>query len=205
MFRNPVHCVKIAKDGLVYVCDRVNNRMQVFRKDGTFVREWIFLKETLGSGAVWDMYFWPDRDQTFFINVDGANNEFRVVRRADGEVLATYGRYGRNGGAVLRRAQRRHRLARQCLHHGSLRGQAYPEMEGREWSAAAVRWRSSIAVTPIESVGFDAVRFRQCGPFSALLGDDRRELGRRRAPSQKTEIGQALADLRLAQRATDVG
>ena len=55
MFRNPVHCVKIANDGLVYVCDRVNNRMQVFRKDGTFVREWIFLKETLGSGSVWDM------------------------------------------------------------------------------------------------------------------------------------------------------
>ena len=98
MFRNPVHCVKIAKDGLVYVCDRINDRMQVFRKDGTFVREWIYLKDTLASGSVWDMYFWPDRDQTFFINVDGTNNEFRVVRRADGEVLATYGRYGRMAG-----------------------------------------------------------------------------------------------------------
>jgi len=98
MFRNPVHCVKIAKDGLVYVCDRVNNRMQVFRKDGTFVREWIVLKETLASGSMWDMYLWPDRDQTFFINVDGTNNEFRIVRRADGEVLATYGRYGRMAG-----------------------------------------------------------------------------------------------------------
>jgi hypothetical protein len=98
MFRNPVHCVKIAKDGLVYVCDRVNDRMQVFRKDGTFVREWVYLKDTLGSGSVWDMYLWPDRDQSFFINVDGANNEFRVVRRSDGEVLATYGRYGRNAG-----------------------------------------------------------------------------------------------------------
>jgi len=98
MFRNPVHCVKIANDGLVYVCDRVNDRMQVFRKDGTFVREWIFLKETLGSGSVWDMYLWPDRDQTFFINVDGTNNEFRVVRRADGEVVGSYGRYGRNAG-----------------------------------------------------------------------------------------------------------
>jgi DNA-binding beta-propeller fold protein YncE len=98
MFRNPVHCVKLSKDGLVYVCDRVNDRMQVFRKDGTFVREWIFLKDTLGSGSVWDMYLWPDREQTYFINVDGANNEFRVVRRADGEVVGTYGRYGRNAG-----------------------------------------------------------------------------------------------------------
>jgi NHL repeat len=46
-FRNPVHCIKIANDGLVYVCDglvyvcdRTNNRIQVFRKDGTFVKEW---------------------------------------------------------------------------------------------------------------------------------------------------------------------
>ena len=36
-FRNPVHCVRIAKDGLVYVCDRVNDRYQIFRKDGRFV------------------------------------------------------------------------------------------------------------------------------------------------------------------------
>src|SRR5437667_8811348 len=62
-FNNPVHCVKIAKDGLVYVCDRSNDRLQVFRKDGSFVREWVFLKETLGSGSVWDMYLWPDRGQ----------------------------------------------------------------------------------------------------------------------------------------------
>jgi len=98
MFRNPVHCVKIAKDGLVYVCDRVNDRIQVFRKDGTFVREWVYLKDTLGSGSVWDLYLWPDRDQTYLINVDGGNNEFRVVRRSDGEVVGTYGRYGRMAG-----------------------------------------------------------------------------------------------------------
>jgi hypothetical protein len=45
----------------VYVCDRRNDRVQVFRKDGTFVREWSYLKETLGSGSVWDLYLWPDR------------------------------------------------------------------------------------------------------------------------------------------------
>jgi hypothetical protein len=98
VFNNPVHCVKIANDGLVYVCDRINDRVQVFRKDGTFVREWIYLKDTLASGSVWDLYLWPDREQSFFINVDGANNEFRVVRRSDGEVVGTYGRYGRQAG-----------------------------------------------------------------------------------------------------------
>ncbi len=35
-FGNPVHCVKVANDGLVYVCDRTNNRLQVFKKDGNF-------------------------------------------------------------------------------------------------------------------------------------------------------------------------
>ena len=29
-FRNPVHCVKVSKEGLIYVCDRGNNRIQVF-------------------------------------------------------------------------------------------------------------------------------------------------------------------------------
>jgi DNA-binding beta-propeller fold protein YncE len=29
-FRNPVHCVKIANDGKLYVCDRGNDRVQVF-------------------------------------------------------------------------------------------------------------------------------------------------------------------------------
>ncbi len=96
-FNNPVHCVKIANDGLVYVCDRTNDRMQVFRKDGTFVREWIYLPETL-SGSVWDVGLWPDKEQSFLIMVDGGNNEMRVVRRADGEVVGTYGRFGRSAG-----------------------------------------------------------------------------------------------------------
>ena len=98
MFRNPVHCVKMSNDGLVYVCDRVNDRIQVFRKDGSFVREWIYLPETRGSGSTWDLYLWPDKEQGFFVNVDGSNNQFRVVRRSDGEVVGTYGRFGRNAG-----------------------------------------------------------------------------------------------------------
>ncbi|MEA2939345.1 MAG: hypothetical protein QOC56_2849 [Alphaproteobacteria bacterium] len=96
-FNNPVHCVKIADDGLIYVCDRTNDRMQVFRKDGSFVREHIYLPQTL-SGSVWDLYMWPDKDQSFLVMVDGGNNEMRVVRRADGEVVGTYGRFGRQAG-----------------------------------------------------------------------------------------------------------
>ncbi|MET0709831.1 MAG: hypothetical protein ABWY82_23765, partial [Tardiphaga sp.] len=58
-FANPVHCVKVARDGLVYVCDRVNNRIQIFKTDGSFVKEWFYEKATLGAGAVWDLALWP--------------------------------------------------------------------------------------------------------------------------------------------------
>jgi hypothetical protein len=97
-FGNPVHCVKIATDGLVYVCDRINNRMQVFKKDGTFVKEWFFEKNTLGNGAVWDVAIWPDPKQTYLLSADGENNEIRVLRREDGAVVGTFGGNGRNAG-----------------------------------------------------------------------------------------------------------
>jgi DNA-binding beta-propeller fold protein YncE len=97
-FGNPVHCVKLAKDGLLYVCDRANNRIQVFRRDGSFVREWVFEKETRGAGSVWDLQFWPDRAQSVLFNADGENNEVRLLRREDGTVLGAFGRSGRQAG-----------------------------------------------------------------------------------------------------------
>jgi DNA-binding beta-propeller fold protein YncE len=97
-FGNPVHCVKIAKDGLVYVCDRINNRIQVFRKDGTFVKEWFFEKNTLGNGAVWDIALWPDVNQSYLLVADGENNEVRIIKRSDGTVAGSFGRSGRNAG-----------------------------------------------------------------------------------------------------------
>jgi DNA-binding beta-propeller fold protein YncE len=97
-FANPVHCVKIAKDGLVYVCDRSNDRIQVFRKDGTFVKEFFVAKETRQQGSVWDLDLWPDAKQTFLMNADGANNEVRTLVRDTGDVVGTFGRNGRNAG-----------------------------------------------------------------------------------------------------------
>jgi sugar lactone lactonase YvrE len=89
--------VKVANDGLVYICDRTNDRVQVFRKDGSFVKEFFYLKDTL-RGSVSDVALWPDRNQTYLITVDFGNNEMRVVRRSDGKILSTYGRQGRNAG-----------------------------------------------------------------------------------------------------------
>ncbi|WP_426434225.1 hypothetical protein [Bradyrhizobium genosp. P] len=97
-FGNPVHCIQIADDGLVYVCDRSQDRIQVFKKDGSFVKEFFYEKGTLGDGAVFDLALWPDPKQTYLLNADGANNEIRVIKRDDGSVVGTFGHTGRNAG-----------------------------------------------------------------------------------------------------------
>jgi DNA-binding beta-propeller fold protein YncE len=97
-FGNPVHCVKVSRDGLVYVCDRVNDRIQVFKTDGTFVKEWFYEKNTLGNGAVWDIAIWPDPKQSYLLSADGENNEIRILKRDDGSVVGSFGRNGRQAG-----------------------------------------------------------------------------------------------------------
>ena len=97
-FRNPVHCVRIARDGLVYVCDRVNNRIQVFRRDGTFVREFFVARNTLGAGAVWDIDLLPDAQQSTLITADGENQGVWLLARGSGEILGRFGRNGRMAG-----------------------------------------------------------------------------------------------------------
>ncbi|MEW6644646.1 MAG: hypothetical protein AB1586_29370 [Pseudomonadota bacterium] len=97
-FGNPVHCVRIARDGLVYVCDRVNDRIQVFRKNGSFVKEMFVEKNTRANGSLWDLEIWNDADQSFLMNADGANNEVRTLVRDSGEVVGRFGRNGRMAG-----------------------------------------------------------------------------------------------------------
>jgi DNA-binding beta-propeller fold protein YncE len=97
-FGNPVHCVRIARDGLVYVCDRINDRYQIFRKDGTFVSEHFFERNTRLNGSVYEIAFSPDREQKFIYMVDGSNGEVRIVDRASNEVLGRLGRVGRQAG-----------------------------------------------------------------------------------------------------------
>ena len=74
-FRNPVHCAELSNDGLLYVCDRVNDRIQVFKPDGTFVKEIFIAKNTLGDGSVWDIAFSKDPQQKYMYLADGANEK----------------------------------------------------------------------------------------------------------------------------------
>jgi DNA-binding beta-propeller fold protein YncE len=97
-FRNPVHCAELSNDDLLYVCDRVNNRIQVFRKDGTFVKEAFIAKRSLGEGSVWDIAFSRDARQAYIYLADGRNMKVRVLDRQSLEELTSFGDGGRQPG-----------------------------------------------------------------------------------------------------------
>jgi len=93
-----VSCVKLAKDGLVYVCDRQSDRLQVFQKDGKFVKEAFVSKSTLGDGSVWDVAFSSDPKQQFLYIADGQDKKVWVLRRDTLEVVTSFGDGGRLPG-----------------------------------------------------------------------------------------------------------
>jgi len=97
-FRNPVHCAQPSNDGLVYVCDRVNNRLQVFETDGTFVDELFVKPNSLGDGSVWDISFSPDEEQQYIFLADGTNRKIFIIDRKSLEILTNFGDGGRNPG-----------------------------------------------------------------------------------------------------------
>ena len=97
-FRTPVHCADPARDDHVYVCDRPNNRIQVFRKDGTFVDEVQLAPRTLGDGSTWDVAFSRDPEQKYMYVADGKNMKVYVMDRLNLEVLTSFGDGGRQPG-----------------------------------------------------------------------------------------------------------
>ncbi len=97
-FANPVHCVRLGRDNLLYVCDRSNNRIQVFEKTGKFVSQFVIEPKTMINGTVHDMILSPDPLQTYLFVGDGSNGEIYIVRRDTGERVASFGRLGRMAG-----------------------------------------------------------------------------------------------------------
>jgi DNA-binding beta-propeller fold protein YncE len=95
-FANAVHCIRLSRDGLVYVCDRGNNRLQVFRKDGTFVREHI--SAHIGATDTADVVFSPDAAQRYMVLADGQSSFLRILSREDGKQLGSFARHGRQAG-----------------------------------------------------------------------------------------------------------
>ena len=97
-FRTPVHCADPSRDGHVYVCDRPNNRIQVFTTDGTFVDEVQLAPRTLGDGSTWDVAFSRDAEQKYMYVADGKNMRVYVMDRLNLEVLTSFGDGGRQPG-----------------------------------------------------------------------------------------------------------
>lgn len=93
-----VHCVVVSHDGLVYVCDRVNDRIQVFTRQGKFVREARIDPKTYRSGSVWDIAFSRDAQQTYLYVANGVDEKINVVLRETLEVLTSFGDGGRQPG-----------------------------------------------------------------------------------------------------------
>ena len=91
-FNNPVHSVVVSNDDLVYAADRTNNRFQVFRLDGTFVKEVFIAKTTLqAEGTVHHFAFSPDKEQRFLYIVDGSNKVVRILNRQTLEIVENVG------------------------------------------------------------------------------------------------------------------
>ena len=97
-FRNPVHCAELSVDRLLYVCDRLNDRIQVFTPEGKFVREAMYAKHTRAQGSVWDIAFSSDPQQRYIFLLDGMNQKVRVVDRQTLQEITTFGDGGRQPG-----------------------------------------------------------------------------------------------------------
>ena len=102
-FANVVHDVVIGRDGLLYVCDRWGNRVHVYDKAGTFVRNiWVRTgTPTLPDrrGTAWTLVFSNDEDQSLIYLMDGRNEQFHIIGRESGRILYTCGRPGHQAGA----------------------------------------------------------------------------------------------------------
>lgn len=108
-----VTCVDISKDGMVYVCDRTSNRIQVFQKDGKFVKEGVVSKNTLGAvvagqfgavssfGSAWDVAFSSDAQQRYLFVADGQDKKVVVLDRNTLAPVGTIGQGGRQPGRFL--------------------------------------------------------------------------------------------------------
>jgi DNA-binding beta-propeller fold protein YncE len=99
---NVVHHVRISRDGLVYVADRLNRRIQVFTIEGKFLKEAFVRrssKET--AGTVSSLAFSADSRQQFLYVADQAEDQILILDRQSLTELGAVGRLGRYAGQFV--------------------------------------------------------------------------------------------------------
>ena len=104
------HCVVGGNDGLIYACDRANDRIQVFSKTGALMRIIKVIPgtgQTVGIGGVpglgtagsaWDLRFTNDAAQTYMFEIDGGNEIMHTMDRVAGTIVADLGQPGHQAG-----------------------------------------------------------------------------------------------------------
>jgi DNA-binding beta-propeller fold protein YncE len=102
VFAEVVHCIAMSNAGLIYACDRQGNRVEVFQKDGTFVRN-IPIPNKSGKlpdkrGTAWWVAFSPDREQKLMYMMDGGTEQVHILDHASGKILSSFGRPGHQAG-----------------------------------------------------------------------------------------------------------
>ena len=126
-FRLP-HNIAISRDGFVYVADRPNNRIQVFRKDGTYVKEAFVSKRTLLQGAASGFALSTDPQQRFLYMIDGANHHVWILERQSLQVDRALRPAGPVGRLAQRAARDRRGRPRQHLRRRELRRAPVPAL-----------------------------------------------------------------------------
>ena len=98
---NLVHGIRVSDDGLVYVADRRNNRMQVFTIDGKFQREIFIERKTKLLGTSFSVAFSPDAAQQYLYLADAGNGHVHIYDRRSLEEVGSFGRIGRYAGEFI--------------------------------------------------------------------------------------------------------
>ena len=89
-----VHGLEVSADGLVYVADRGNSRVQVFDLDGAYRTQGFVNRGAESASTVAGLAFSPDAEQRFMYSADQGNSHIHVIDRATLEVLDTFGANG---------------------------------------------------------------------------------------------------------------
>jgi len=90
--------LNVSHDGKVYAADRMANRIQVFTKDGKFLKEFTLATGTGVGGSTGGVMFSPDKAQRFLYISDLTNNHIYFLNREDGKIVGQMGSMGESGG-----------------------------------------------------------------------------------------------------------
>jgi sugar lactone lactonase YvrE len=110
------HCVRVSNDGLVYVCDRWMNRLQIFDTAGNFQKNMPFTfkvwtpipatgtgsrRDAMLVGSASSVEFSNDQSQKFMYVINEIDEQIDIVDRASGHVLGSFGRPGHQVGEFM--------------------------------------------------------------------------------------------------------